>query len=113
MSDRARNVIEPAVGHDDHNQWLPASLLTPSGRSLTYWVAHFYEPLDIYHDGMTDRSPSGVPFRWTLSLSKVAGHHVFAPPHRGNLIIVSAPVAASVRAANLTGITLDPCPEAW
>lgn len=112
LSDRARSVLEPLLGPDDHIQWLPASMLTPDGEPLPYWVAHFDEPLDIYHDALTDRGPSPIPYRWTLSLSKAAGHHVFAPPSRGNLVIVSVVVADAIRAANLTGISLTACPAA-
>ncbi|WP_456787144.1 hypothetical protein [Cellulomonas sp. P5_C5] len=112
LSDRARTVLEPVVGVDDHVQWLPAFLLTPDGVSLQYWIAHLYEPLDIYHDGLTDLGPSGIPFEWTLSLSKAAGHHVFAPSHMSGLIILSAAAATAVRTANLAGTSLTACPSA-
>ena len=50
LSDRARTVIEPLVGPDDHVEWIPASVLTPEGVSMRYWVVHFVQPLDFYHE---------------------------------------------------------------
>ncbi|NTW42027.1 MAG: hypothetical protein HGA44_19465 [Cellulomonadaceae bacterium] len=108
LSDRFRQVLEPFLGAEDHIQWLPARVVTRDGEPLPYWVAHFPEPLDIYDDSRTQFGPSGIPFpgRWTLSPTKVAGHHVFVPPSAVDLLIVTAPVAMAIRAAELTGLEI-------
>lgn len=106
VSPRMRAVLEDHLGERDVIQWLPATLTTPTGEDLPYWVMHFPVFHDVLHSS-TNWGPSGLPIRWVLDRAKLDGHHVFIVPKLNNIIIVTGKVLVALVDAGLTGFSVE------
>jgi hypothetical protein len=75
---------------------------------------HFPETFDPYDEAATVRGPSGIPIPGggVISLRRVEGHQIFAPPRQSSDVFVSAHVLAKIREAGLTGWRAEAFPTA-
>jgi hypothetical protein len=108
FSPRMADVIRAHLGPRDEIQWLEGTVVLPDGTAHPHEVPHFLSYPDVLDSDATTWGPSGLPIRWVLSRSKLAGLRLFAREGSAGPVVVDDVMLTALQAASLTGFTATP-----
>lgn len=107
FSTRMADIVARHLSATDRVQWLPAAVVSPEGTHHDFHIPHFVERPEVLDREASSWGPSGLPIRWVLSRSKIAGRSFFPSHDFAKNVVVDEALLAALRAADLTGLDID------